>query len=157
MRQNVRTDYSIRVLMYLALYTENLVSIEEIAKSYAISKNHLTKVVHILVKSGFVTSVRGRNGGIKLAKLPEDINIGHVVSQTEEDFYLVECFNTTSNKCVMTGACKLGNVFSEALEAYMESLSRYSLRNLVENQQMMRRALRRNDQLIDIKLIDVKL
>lgn len=86
MRQSVHTDYSIRVLMYLALYTEDLVRIEEIATSYAISKNHLTKVVHNLVKSGFITSIRGRNGGIKLARSAEDINIGHVVSKTEEDF-----------------------------------------------------------------------
>lgn len=154
MRQSVHTDYSIRVLMYLALYTENLVRIEEIATSYAISKNHLTKVVHNLVKSGFVTSIRGRNGGIKLASKAEEINIGNVVSKTEEDFHIVECFNNTTNQCVITGPCQLGGVFAEALEAYMNSLAKYSLADLLKNPLMMRRALQRNSGKIEIVHID---
>jgi Rrf2 family transcriptional regulator, nitric oxide-sensitive transcriptional repressor len=144
MRQSVHADYSIRVLMYLALYTENLVRIEEIAISYAISKNHLTKVVHNLVKSGFVTSIRGRNGGIKLARNAEDINIGHVISKAEEDFHIVECFNKKSNKCVITATCQLGGIFAEALVAYMDSLAKYTLADLVKNQVMMRRTLHQN-------------
>lgn len=154
MRQSVHTDYSIRVLMYLALYTENLVRIEEIATSYAISKNHLTKVVHNLVKSGFVTSIRGRNGGIKLARNAEDINIGHVVSKAEEDFHIVECFNDATNQCVITGPCLLGGVFAEALDAYMTSLAKHSLADLVKNQLMMRKALQRNSKKIDVVHID---
>jgi Rrf2 family nitric oxide-sensitive transcriptional repressor len=154
MRQSVHTDYSIRVLMYLALYTENLVRIEEIATSYAISKNHLTKVVHNLVKSGFVTSIRGRNGGIKLSRSAEDINIGHVVSEAEEDYHIVECFNNATNQCVITGACQLGGVFAEALEAYMNSLKKYNLADLIKNQLMMRKALHKHGEKIEIKHID---
>lgn len=153
MRQNTYTDYSIRVLMYLALYTDNLVRIDEIAKSYAISKNHLTKIVHHLAKAGFITSIRGRNGGIKLAKAPEDINIGHVVSETEEDFHLVECFNASSNQCVLTGACQLGGMFTEALQAYMNTLSRYTLADLIKNPLMMKKSLDKNNHLIETKLV----
>lgn len=154
MRQNVQTDYSIRVLKYLALYTENLVRIEEIATSYAISKNHLTKVVHNLVKSGFVTSIRGRNGGIKLARNAEDINIADVVSKSEEDFHIVECFNNATNRCVISGPCRLAGVFSEALEAYMNSLAKYNLADLVKNHLVLQAALKPNGEQIDIVHID---
>lgn len=156
MRQNTYTDYSIRVLMYLALYTENLVKIDEIATSYAISKNHLTKIVHNLAKAGFITSIRGRNGGIKLAKAPEEINIGQVVSQTEEDFCLVECFNAASNQCVITGVCQLGGIFSEALQAYMNTLAKYTVADLVKNPIMMKRSLEKNTNLIETKFINAQ-
>jgi Rrf2 family nitric oxide-sensitive transcriptional repressor len=140
--------------MYLALYTENLVRIEEIATSYEISKNHLTKVVHNLVKSGFVTSIRGRNGGIKLARNAEDINIGEVVSKAEEDFHIVECFNNATNQCVITGSCQLGGIFADALDAYMKSLSKHSLADLIKNELAMRKSLQRNVKKIDVVYID---
>jgi Rrf2 family nitric oxide-sensitive transcriptional repressor len=141
--------------MYLALYTKNLVRIEDIATSYAISKNHLTKVVHNLVKSGFVTSIRGRNGGIRLARKAEDINVGEVILKTEEDFHIVECFNNVTNQCVITGSCQLGNVFAEALKAYITSLEKYTLADLIKNEAMMRKSLQKNGQKIDIMNIDV--
>ena len=149
MRLSVHTDYSIRVLIYLALFNEKLVTIEDIAKSYAISKNHLTKVVHNLVKSGFVTSIRGRNGGIKLAREPQDINISHVVLKAEEDFNMVECLNSQTNQCVITGFCKLGGMFSKALDAYIASLAEYTLFDLVKSPLPMRKALQKNANYIE--------
>ena len=140
--------------MYLALYPEQLVQIGEIANRYEISKNHLTKVVHNLVKSGFVTSTRGRNGGVKLARSPQDINIGDVVTKAEEDFHIVECFNHHSNQCVITGPCQLGGVFAKALEAYMASLAKYTLDDLIENQLLMRRALQHNERKIVVTHLD---
>ena len=84
------TDYSLRVLIYLALQQERLVTIQQIADSYDISKNHLMKVVHQLTLKGYIESVRGKNGGLRLHRRPEDINIGVLVRETEQDMNLVE-------------------------------------------------------------------
>ena len=144
MRHSVHTDYSIRVLIYLAIFNEKLVTIEDIATAYAISKNHLTKVVHNLVKSGFVASIRGRNGGIKLARDPQDINISHVVLKAEEDFNMVECLNHENNQCIVSGFCRLTGIFSKALDAYIASLAKYTLSDLVKNPRPMRKILQQN-------------
>ena len=146
MRQSVHTDYSIRVLMYLGVFNERLVNIDEIAKSYDISKNHLTKVVHNLAKADFIHSIRGRNGGIRLARPPKNINLKEVVITTEEDFNMVECFNQKTNKCVITGACQLGDVFSEALGNYLQTLAQYSLADLLKNNALMKKSLQRRYQ-----------
>lgn len=88
------TDYSLRVLIFLATKNSNeLVNIKDIADSYSISKNHLMKVIYELGKLGYVETIRGRNGGIRLGKAPELINIGEVIRHTEDDFNIVECFS----------------------------------------------------------------
>ena len=92
MRLTDYTDYSLRTLMYLGLNRNGLVTIQEIADTYGISKNHLMKVVHQLGVAGMVDTVRGRNGGLRLKKEPEDINLGQVVRGTEPDLTMVECF-----------------------------------------------------------------
>lgn len=128
------TDFSLRVLLYLALKTENeLSTIKEIAESYQISKNHLMKIIHELGQLGYIETIRGRNGGIRLAKQPKDINIGEVVSKTEEDFHIVNCFNEESSYCVITPSCKLKHVLNEALQGFMNVLKEYTLEDLVTN------------------------
>ncbi|WLD93261.1 Rrf2 family transcriptional regulator [Alkalihalobacillus sp. AL-G] len=134
MRLTNFTDYSLRVLIFLATQKEDrLVNIKDIADTYQISKNHLMKVIHELGKLGLIETVRGRNGGIRLDKRPEAINIGTLIRKTEEDFYLVECFNETENGCIISPVCGLKGVLNEALEAYFKVLDGYTLADLAFN------------------------
>ncbi|MCK2149877.1 MULTISPECIES: RrF2 family transcriptional regulator [Marinobacter] len=128
------TDYSIRVLIYLALQEERLATIQQIASSYDISKNHLMKVVHQLTLKGYVESIRGKNGGLRLHRKPEDINIGVLVRETEQDLNLVECFSS-GNKCRITPVCGLKNILAEALRAFLETLDQYTLADILPERQ----------------------
>lgn len=128
------TDYSLRVLLFLGNQPENKLSnIKEISSIYCISYNHLSKIVFELGKLKLIDTVRGRNGGIKLAKQPSEINIGWVIQQTEENLDLVECFNQKNNTCIISEACKLKHVFNEALAAYLQVLSSYTLEDILIN------------------------
>jgi len=134
MRLTMYTDFSLRVLMYLGTKEKSeLSTILEISNAYGISKNHLMKVTYELGKLGLIQTVRGRGGGIRLALLPEEINIGEVVRKTEDDFILVECFSCTTNRCVITPVCKLRNVLHLALAAYIAVLDQYTLKDLLVN------------------------
>ncbi len=124
------TDYSLRVLMYVALKGETLSTIREIADSYGISKNHLMKVVQELHNKGYVSAIRGKYGGLRLAGSPEDINIGFLVRDMEQDLALVECFNG-GRGCPITPACELKRVFAQALEAFFATLDQYTLADLL--------------------------
>jgi Rrf2 family transcriptional regulator, nitric oxide-sensitive transcriptional repressor len=136
MRLTLFTDYSMRVLLYLAARPDRLCSIAEVAGSYGISQNHLMKVVNELGRSGYVTSVRGRSGGIRLGKEPEDINIGALVRQTEDGFDLADC-----GSCVIAPACGLTDVLKEALGAFLTVLDRYTLEDLMARRQDLSRLL----------------
>jgi Rrf2 family nitric oxide-sensitive transcriptional repressor len=125
------SDYSLRVLIYLALEPERLVTIEEIARSYGISKSHLMKVVHQLGRRGYVETVRGRRGGLRLARRAEEIGVGEVVRSTEENLALVECFEPASSRCAIETACGLRAVMREALDAFFAVLDRYTVADLV--------------------------
>lgn len=127
-RLTLYTDYSLRVLLYLGVKgKEYQATIQEIADTYNISKNHLMKVTYQLGKLDLIETVRGRGGGIRLAHDPKDINIGAVVRQTEEDFHLVECFNPSNNLCKISPECQLKNALYEALQAYLAVLDGYTL------------------------------
>ncbi|OCA82776.1 RrF2 family transcriptional regulator [Pseudobacillus wudalianchiensis] len=142
MKLTLYTDYSLRVLLYLASKPQDeLSNIKEIADSYQISKNHLMKVIHELGKLGLIETIRGRGGGIRLALSPEDINIGQVVRQTEEDFHLVECFDPSANRCAITSICGLKHVLFQALQAYLAVLDQYTLKDLAVNPDAMRQLL----------------
>ncbi|MGB0899767.1 MAG: RrF2 family transcriptional regulator [Psychrobium sp.] len=127
------TDYSMRVLIYLAVKDSELVTIKEIAQSYDISKNHLMKVVQELNHKSYVTAIRGKNGGIKLAKSPDEINIGDVIRSVEQGSQLVECFGD-NNICVITPACQLKTMLAEALEQFFLKLDEYTLADLISGQ-----------------------
>jgi Rrf2 family nitric oxide-sensitive transcriptional repressor len=122
-----------RVLIYLAARPEELCVISDIARAYGISQNHLMKVVSDLANIGYVTSLRGRNGGIRLALPAKDINIGAVVRHTEDGFELVDCAG-----CVIAPACGLTGVFGEALTAFMTVLDGYTLADLVARRAKLR-------------------
>jgi len=139
MRLTVHTDFALRVLMLLALEPETLHTIEEVATRYRISKNHLMKVAQTLAQEGFIESVRGRNGGLRLARPAERINLGAVVRTTEDSLILVECFARETNTCVVASACGLRGPLDEALAAFFAVLNKYSLADLVSNPVTYRR------------------
>ncbi|GLX79217.1 HTH-type transcriptional regulator NsrR [Thalassotalea insulae] len=127
------TDYSLRVLIYLAIDTREIVTIKDVAERYKISKNHLMKVVQELNANGYLTATRGKNGGIRLNRSPAEINIGELVRSLEQGSTLVECFGS-DNQCVITPACQLKQMFAEAMEQFFVSLEKYSLHDLVSGQ-----------------------
>lgn len=134
MRLTDFSDYTLRTLMYLGHNRDRLVTIQDIADLHGISKNHLMKVVHQLGLSGMVETVRGRNGGIKLNKEPEDINIGEVVRNTETDFYMAECFDRENNSCVYAASCVLKSVLNSATAAYLSVLDGVTLEDLLRKE-----------------------
>lgn len=133
MRLTVYTDFSLRVLMFVALQPERLPTIAEIAASYGISKNHLMKVVYELGQAGYIETVRGKNGGLRLAQQPRDVVLGEVVRRTEPDMALVPCFDPVKTPCVLTPACILRRALHEARSAFLAVLDAYTLADLVEN------------------------
>lgn len=134
MRLTVFSDFSLRVLMYTALHPDRLPTIAEIARSYDISKNHLMKVVYELGVAGYIETVRGKNGGLRLARAPDDIVLGDLVRHTEPDLALVPCFDPVNASCVIMPACKLRHALHEARAAFLQVLDDYTLADLVENQ-----------------------
>jgi Rrf2 family nitric oxide-sensitive transcriptional repressor len=127
MRLTLYTDYSLRVLLYLACHKDKTVTITELADFYKISRNHLVKVVHELGLSGYILTSRGKNGGIRLARPPEEIVIGEVVRETEPDFNLLECFDPVTDHCVITKTCSLKGVLFEAQAGFLKTLDKYTL------------------------------
>lgn len=131
MRLTTYTDYGLRLMMYVGLKGGELATIQEIADAYGISKNHLMKVAYDLGRHGFLETVRGRGGGLKLARPPERIKLGDVVRRMEDDFVLVECFEPGSDHCRITQACRLKGVLGEALKAWLAVLDKYTLADLL--------------------------
>jgi len=134
MRLTRYTDYAMRVLIYLGAQPDRVCSIAEIAQAYGVSRNHLMKVAHDLGKAGYIEGVRGRTGGIRLARPAAKINVGDVVRRTEPDFDLVEC-----GSCVIAPACALTGVMDEALAAFMAVLDRYTLADMLVKQSKLMR------------------
>ena len=124
------SDYALRVLMYAAEHADRLVTITELATFHGISRSHLTKVVFHLASAGFVQSVRGRAGGIRLASPPQQIKIGAVLRSTEEDFRLVECFDRARDACVLSPNCRLALGLHTALDAFFQTLDGMTLAEL---------------------------
>ncbi len=126
------SDYGLRVLMYIGLKSEGLCTIREISEAYSISENHLMKLIHHLGKLGYIHTVRGKNGGIELAKNPDSINIGDLVLETETNLNIVECFDPQQNTCPIIGVCQLQIILSEALDAFILTLKKYTLKDLID-------------------------
>lgn len=134
LRLTVYTDYSLRTLVYLTVRGKDyLATIKEIADMYNISKNHLMKVTYDLGKLGYIETIRGRGGGIRLAIDPTKLTVGEVVRQTEDDFVLVECFDKERNTCSITEACKLKHALNNALQAYLQVLDQYTIADVSQN------------------------
>lgn len=121
------TDYSLRVLLYLAVHTDRLVTITEISEAYDISRNHLVKVVHELGGLGFVRTRRGKSGGMELARPAAEINIGDVVRHTEKTLTVVNC---NKPPCPILPACALRGILFDARDAFLAVLDQYALDDL---------------------------
>ncbi len=125
------TDYALRVLIYLGTHTEEQATVAGIAAEYDISRNHLTRVVHQLGIKGYIDTVRGKGGGFRLARRPERIGIGEVVRDMESGFDLAECFRPGESRCRLLPACALKPVLAEAGRAFLASLDRNTLADLL--------------------------
>jgi Rrf2 family transcriptional regulator, nitric oxide-sensitive transcriptional repressor len=123
------SDYALRVLMFAHEAGDRLVTIEEMSRSYRISRDHLMKVVNALTRAGYLTAVRGRSGGVKLARNADDIRLGDVIRMTEPDFAVVECLGA-DNTCVITRCCRLPGVLNEAMDAFLSTLDKYTLSSI---------------------------
>lgn len=137
MRLTAYTDYSLRMLMYLALNEERLPTIAEIAAAHGISRNHLMKVAYDLGQAGYVETVRGRKGGLRLGRKAEAIGLGEIVRLTEPDMDLAPCFAASTAVCAVQPACKLRSVLHMAVKAFLEVLDRHTLADLVANRDQL--------------------
>lgn len=122
MQISLYTDYALRVLVYLSIHQDRLSSINEIATCYGISQNHLMKVVHHLGKADFISTVRGRRGGLQLNRPPSEITLGSIVRHTEDTEQPVKC-----GKCIIKEACAIKTIIYQAFEAFYAVLDKYSL------------------------------
>ncbi|MGB0733313.1 MAG: RrF2 family transcriptional regulator [Pontibacterium sp.] len=129
------TDYTLRVLLYVAINDKQLATLGEIAEFYNISVEHLRKVVHALAKSGYLRTFRGKNGGIELAREPDDIQLYDVVAQSEGIKPLIDC---GGSQCKLAGFCTLQDVLAEAQHAFLDTLRNYTLADMLSNKTMQR-------------------
>jgi Rrf2 family nitric oxide-sensitive transcriptional repressor len=127
------TDYALRVLMHLASADDNLLTTRQISEIHDAKFNHLAKVTQWLVREGYVNSLRGRSGGLRLAKAPKDINVGTIIRELESQHSLVECFQLDGGSCALVGGCGLTSALHEAQEAFFEVLERKTLEDLTIN------------------------
>jgi Rrf2 family nitric oxide-sensitive transcriptional repressor len=141
MRLTGFTDFALRVLMYVGAKGESLSTVEEIADSYGISRHHLTKVVHRLGQLGYLETIRGKNGGIRLARDPGEINLGAVVRQMEDDLTLVPCLPGGGPACRIAPACVLKGIVSGALSAFLQAFDGHTLADLLAPRRKLARLL----------------
>ncbi|MFV9475244.1 RrF2 family transcriptional regulator [Advenella sp. RU8] len=132
MRLTVRTDYAFRMLLYLAVHSDRLCTIKEIADAYHISEPHLMKITHQLGQLEWIETIRGKGGGMKLAKKPEEICLAEVVKTVEPDFHLVECFSS-DNTCSIGAYCGLTGIMHEALDAFISCFAKYTLADILKS------------------------
>lgn len=135
------TDNALRCLTYLALHPGQTETVGTIARRMALSEDHLVKVVQRLAHLGYVETMRGRGGGVRLIVAPGRINVGAVVRETEENFRLVECFDEASNTCPIAPACGLAPALDEALTAFLSVLDRYTLADFTKSPKKLHKLL----------------
>jgi len=138
MRLTQQTSYSIRILLYCAANPDSNSRIKDIATTYSISELHLFKIMHVLVESGFVETIRGRNGGIRLARPANTISIGEVVRATESNFYLTDCFDTANRDCPLVDSCGVNRILAEALRAFFAVLDSYTIADVAKDRSQLR-------------------
>ena len=141
MKLNAFTDYSLRVLTFLAADPQRRATIHEIAEAFGISEHHLTKVVHFLGKQGWVSTLRGHGGGLLLAAPPETVGIGQVVRAAEGSALPAECFRDDGGSCAIERCCRLRGALGEAVDAFHAVLDRYTLADLARNRSALVRTL----------------
>jgi Rrf2 family nitric oxide-sensitive transcriptional repressor len=142
LRLTTFSDYSLRVMIYLGTAQGRLVTIDQIATAYGISANHLMKVVNRLAQLGYIETVRGKGGGMRLARPAQAINVGAVVRATEDNFALVDCFERGAGPdCRIERICALKHALARALEAFLATLDGYTLADLLGPVRSLKRIL----------------
>ena len=137
MRLTQFSNYSLRTLMYANLNNDRLCQCQEVADAFNISKAHLVKCVHQLGQWGFLKSVRGRNGGFRLAKPADQISVGAVIRKTEDTLELVECFNSATNTCPLISQCKLNATLMKAMNSFMAEMDKVTIADITSNQKQL--------------------
>ena len=125
------TDYSFRILMYLGNNPDKLSTVDELASILGLSTHHVKKIVYKLSKNNYISSLKGRNGGIKLGMDPKDINLGNLLEITEDNLDILECFSIENNTCSLNNCCKLKPIINDALESFKLELSKYTLDDIL--------------------------
>lgn len=141
MKLTAFTDYSLRVLMYLAADPDQRATVAAIAGAFGVSENHLVKVVHFLGKHGWITTVRGKGGGISLARPAAEIRVGRVVRDTEGSALPAECFGPGGGQCAISSCCKLQDVLGDAVKAFYAVLDRHTLADITRNRLALAKVL----------------
>ena len=144
MRLTSYSNYALRILIVATVRDGELVTVQEVADAFDISKAHLVKCVHNLGVWGYLDNVRGRNGGFRLAKAAAQITVGEVIRKTEDDLNLVECFNAATNTCPLIGICHLSDVFKLARQAFLDVLDKVTIADIAANPRGLMKALDRN-------------
>ncbi len=141
MRLTQFTDYSLRVLIYLALHPKERITIDQLTSAYDVSRHHIRSVVHHLAKLGYIESTQGKGGGVTLALKPVQITIREIVENTENDFYIVECFNPEDSSCPIEPLCILKQALSKASKSFLQTLENYTIEDLIKNKKTQLREL----------------
>ena len=139
MRLTQFSDYSLRLLLYLAERPDALCTVGDIAAWYGVSRPHMAKVAHHLTKLGYVDGVQGKSGGLRLAKMPAEMNIGEIIRQMEPDFHVVECFDKERGACRIDGTCQLKHALHAATAAFFEVLDKHSLATVTPHHQQTKK------------------
>lgn len=137
MRLTKFTDNALRVLIYTAANSDRLTNISEITEKCNIPRNHLTKVVHALSTNGFLETVRGKGGGVRMGRPASEISVGLIVLKMESDLKIIECFVP---RCPLAKNCRLQGVLNEARQAFLDALGNYTIADLIENEAELRDA-----------------
>lgn len=125
------TDYTFRVLIYMAKHQEELCTVEQLANQLEVSEHHLKKVIHRLAKTDYLISIKGRAGGLKLGLSPEQVNLGDIIRITENNLNIVSCLNGDEVCSFMNGKCKFKNIIYDSLEKFIEEFGKYTLQDIL--------------------------
>ncbi|MFI4957238.1 MAG: Rrf2 family transcriptional regulator [Gammaproteobacteria bacterium] len=132
MQLTMFTDYALRSLIFIASHPDKLSSVREISEHYHISRNHLVKVIHKLAQLGYITTTKGKGGGIAMSSVPKQLRLGDLVQKLEPSMDLVECFNKETNTCRVIKTCKLKHCLLEANMIFIQTLNKYTLADIIE-------------------------
>jgi Rrf2 family transcriptional regulator, nitric oxide-sensitive transcriptional repressor len=155
MRLTRFTDNALRALLYLALDPQDVPTVGHVARKMGMSEDHLLKVVQRLSQLGYVQTIRGRNGGMRLAKPAESIIVGEVVRRTEDNMSIVPCFDPTEGACPVSPACGLAPALDEALQAFLTTLDKYTVADLIAKRSALRNlAQMRDEELVGSEAAD---
>lgn len=136
MQLTIFTDYGLRTLMFLTARPEQTSSVREIADYYGISYNHLVKVSHKLAQLGFITSTKGKGGGLKIAPQADKLRLGDLVQALEPNMDMVECFNRDTNTCRITSSCQLKHYLFDAQQSFLAALNKHTLADAVRDRRL---------------------